>query len=45
VQKYLTALTKKPDLDPDGFGDDRRSKAYEEGSDWEVPGWIKEIEE
>ena len=44
VQKYLTALSKNPSLEPDGFEDDPESKVYEEQSDWEVPGWVEEIE-
>jgi hypothetical protein len=44
VQKYLTALSKNPSLEPDSFADDPESTVYEEQSDWEVPGWIEEID-
>jgi hypothetical protein len=44
VQKYLTALAKNPNLEPDGFADDPESDVYEEESDWEEPGWIEETD-
>jgi hypothetical protein len=45
IQKYLTARTKNPDVDPSRFEDDTESDAYEEQQDWDVPGWIEEIED
>ena len=44
VQKYLTARTKNPDVDPTRFADDTESEVYEEQEDWEVPGWMEETD-
>lgn len=44
IQKYLTARTKNPDVDPARFADDTESEVYEEQEDWEVPGWMEETD-
>lgn len=44
VRKYVTALATNPHLEPAGFADDTESKAYGEQVDWDVPGWIEEID-
>jgi hypothetical protein len=35
---------KSPIPQPDGFMDDPRSAVYGKEADWEVPGWIEEVD-